>query len=107
MNDTKKHTVKENCEDCGGEGSWDSTPFPNYIDCESCDGKGEHDVVLTEFFVTETYVIKAKSLDEANDMVANNEFEHGINNYNSNVEPNKHENHIVVDNTIIETPNFR
>ena len=106
MNDTKKHTVKENCEDCGGEGSWDSTPFPNYIDCESCDGKGEHDVVLTEFFVTETYVIKARTIEEAQCRVLDNDV-NNVDNYSMNIEPNKHENHIVVNNTIIETPNFR
>ena len=84
----KEHTVKETCEECGGEGSWDSTPFPNYISCDSCDGKGEHDVILTEFSVTETYVIKAKSLDEANDMVANNDFKYGVDKHDYKLEPN-------------------
>jgi hypothetical protein len=84
----KEHIVQEDCDDCGGEGTWDSTPFPNYISCDSCDGQGHHDVVLTEFHVTETYVIKARSLDEANDMVARNEYEHGVDKYDSKVEPN-------------------
>ena len=80
--------IKQECEECGGEGSWDSTPFPNYIVCESCNGEGEHYVSLTEFHVTETYVIKAKTLSEAYDMVANNDFKHGVDNYNSEIQPN-------------------
>jgi uncharacterized OB-fold protein len=82
-----KHTIKEECEKCGGVGSWDSTPFPNYIDCEYCDGEGEVEVTLTEFVVVETYVIKARTIDEAQDMVDNDNFKYGVEDYTNNIEP--------------------
>lgn len=83
-----KHIIKEECEDCGGVGSWDSTPFPNYIACESCDGKGEHEVILTEFFVTETYVVKARTIDEAQTMVLDDNFQDGVDKYTMDIQPN-------------------
>ncbi len=70
-----KHIIKEECEDCGGVGSWDSTPFPNYIACESCDGEGEVEVTLTEFFVTEKYIVRAKTIDDVHEMIASDCFE--------------------------------
>jgi len=45
--------------------------------------------VLTEFAVTETYVVKAKTLDEAYEMVDNNDFQYeGIDKYNLTINPN-------------------
>jgi hypothetical protein len=82
-----KHIVKEVCEECGGVGSWDSTPFPNYYVCESCDGEGEVDVVLNEFFVTETYIVKARTIEEAQCKVLDNDVD-DVDNYSMNVEPN-------------------
>jgi len=43
---------------------------------------------LTEFFVTETYIIKARTQDEASDQVLDNEFEHGVRSHNISVQPN-------------------
>lgn len=83
-----KHTIKEECEKCGGVGSWDSTPFPNYIDCEYCDGEGEVEVTLTEFFVTETYVVRARTIDEAQDMIFDDNIQNGVSDYTMNIEPN-------------------
>jgi len=83
-----KHIIKEECEDCGGVGSWDSTPFPNYIDCEHCDGEGEVEVILTEFFVTETYVVRARTIDEAQDMIFDDNIQNGVTDYTMNIEPN-------------------
>jgi uncharacterized OB-fold protein len=82
-----KHIIKEDCEDCGGVGSWDSTPFPNYIACESCEGSGEQEVVLTEFVVVETYVIKARTIMEAQDMVDNDNFKYGVEDYTNDIQP--------------------
>jgi hypothetical protein len=33
--------MDKTCEDCGGQGSFDREPFPNYDICETCDGTGE------------------------------------------------------------------
>jgi len=45
--------------------------------------------VLTEFEVIERYVVKAKTLDEAYDMVDNNDFQYeGIDKYNLTINPN-------------------
>ena len=84
----EEHIVQEDCDDCGGEGSWDSSSFPNYYTCDSCNGQGHHDVVLTEFSVTETYTIKAKTLEEAEDMVMSNEFKYGVDNQDHKIKPN-------------------
>ena len=43
---------------------------------------------LTEFIVTETYYIKARTRDEAYQMVADNDFKYGINKHNVNIEVN-------------------
>ena len=43
---------------------------------------------LTEFVVTETYYIKARTRDEAYQMVADNDFKYGINKHNVNIEVN-------------------
>ena len=44
--------------------------------------------VLTEFVVTESYYIKARTREEAYQMVADNDFKYGINNHNVNIEVN-------------------
>lgn len=45
--------------------------------------------VLTEFVVTESYYIKARTRDEAYQMVADNDFKYdGIRNHNVNIEVN-------------------
>ena len=48
----------------------------------------EMEPVLTEFIVTETYVIKARTREEAYQMVADNDFKYGINKHNVNIEVN-------------------
>ena len=48
----------------------------------------EIEPVLTEFVVTETYYIKARTRDEAYQMVADNDFKYGINKHNVNIEVN-------------------
>ena len=49
----------------------------------------EYQGTLTEFVVTETYYIKARTRDEAYQMVADNDFKYdGINNHNVNIEVN-------------------
>lgn len=49
----------------------------------------EYQGTLTEFTVTETYAIKARTREEAYQMVADNDFKYdGINNHNVNIEPN-------------------
>lgn len=45
--------------------------------------------VLTEFEVIERYVVKARTLDEAHEMVDNNDFQYeGIDKYNLTINPN-------------------
>ncbi len=48
----------------------------------------EIEPVLTEFVVTESYYIKARTRDEAYQMVADNDFKYGINKHNVNIEVN-------------------
>lgn len=49
----------------------------------------EYEGTLTEFVVTETYYIKARTRDEAYQMVADNDFKYdGIRNHNVNIEVN-------------------
>lgn len=49
----------------------------------------EHQGTLTEFTVTETYVIKARTREEAYQMVADNDFiYYEVNNHNVKIEPN-------------------
>ncbi len=48
----------------------------------------ENEPVLTEFVVTETYYIKARTREEAYQMVADNDFKYGINKHNVNIEVN-------------------
>lgn len=48
----------------------------------------ENEPILTEFVVTETYVIKARTREEAYQMVADNDFKYGINKHNVNIEVN-------------------
>ena len=48
----------------------------------------ENEPVLTEFIVTETYYIKARTREEAYQMVADNDFKYGINKHNVNIEVN-------------------
>jgi|TARA_A100001011_G_scaffold396311_2_gene493824 hypothetical protein len=43
---------------------------------------------LTEFVVTESYYIKARTREEAYQMVADNDFKYGINKHNVNIEVN-------------------
>lgn len=43
---------------------------------------------LTEFFVTETYIIEARTQDEATDMVLEQEFDGGIRSHNIDIQPN-------------------
>jgi hypothetical protein len=44
--------------------------------------------VLTEFQVTETYTVKAVTLDQAAEMVSSNEFPNGIDKHNVKIKPN-------------------
>jgi DnaJ-class molecular chaperone len=30
----------EQCEACGGQGTWDAQTFPEYYTCSDCDGTG-------------------------------------------------------------------
>ena len=48
----------------------------------------ENEPILTEFIVTETYVIKARTREEAYQMVADNDFKYGIRKHNVNIEVN-------------------
>jgi hypothetical protein len=49
----------------------------------------EYQGTLTEFVVTETYYIKARTRDEAYQMVADNDFKYdGIRKHNVNIEVN-------------------
>ena len=48
----------------------------------------ENEPVLTEFIVTETYYIKARTRDEAYQMVADNDFKYGIQRHQVKIEPN-------------------
>ena len=48
----------------------------------------ENEPSLTEFVVTETYYIKARTSDEAYQMVADNDFKYGISKHNVNIEVN-------------------
>ena len=48
----------------------------------------ENEPSLTEFIVTETYYIKARTREEAYQMVADNDFKYGINKHNVNIEVN-------------------
>jgi len=49
----------------------------------------EIEPVLTEFVVTESYYIKARTRDEAYQMVADNDFQYdGIRKHNINIEVN-------------------
>ena len=43
---------------------------------------------LTEFVVTESYYIKARTREEAYQMVADNDFKYGIRKHNVNIEVN-------------------
>ena len=44
--------------------------------------------VLTEFQVTETYTVKAVTLDQAAEMVSSNEFPNGIDKHSVQIIPN-------------------
>ncbi len=44
--------------------------------------------VLTEFQVTETYTVKAVTLDQAAEMVSSNEFPNEIDKHNVQIKPN-------------------
>ena len=48
----------------------------------------EIEPVLTEFIVTESYYIKARTREEAYQMVADNDFKYGIRKHNVNIEVN-------------------
>ena len=51
--------------------------------------KREVDELLTEFIVTESYYIKARTREEAYQMVADNDFKYdGIRKHNINIEVN-------------------
>ena len=43
---------------------------------------------LTEFFVTETYVVRAVTSDQATDMILDNDIQNGVSNYSLNIQPN-------------------
>lgn len=44
---------------------------------------------LTEFFVTETYIVRAKTIDDAWDMVDSNDFDdQSMDRYNLDIQPN-------------------
>jgi hypothetical protein len=43
---------------------------------------------MTEFFVTETYIVQARTQDEATDMVLDNEFDDGIRSHSIDIQPN-------------------
>jgi len=84
-------TIKNvDCKHCGGQGSKDLLHSPNYeyLNCQYCDGSGEEEVVLTEFFVTETYTIRAQSEDDATDMVLDENIDGDISRYNLTITPN-------------------
>tara|TARA_R100001163_G_scaffold33968_1_gene26285 strand:- start:23619 stop:23816 length:198 start_codon:yes stop_codon:yes gene_type:complete len=45
MSDLRQDKVQEleyieQCEACGGQGTWDSQNFPDYFICEDCEGTG-------------------------------------------------------------------
>ena len=45
--------------------------------------------VLTEFFVTETYIIKAKTIDHANEMISENCFDaNSVRHLGIDIQPN-------------------
>ena len=48
----------------------------------------EIEPVLTEFVVAEGYYIKARTREEAYQMVADNDFKYGIRKHNVNIEVN-------------------
>lgn len=51
--------------------------------------KTKDEGTLTEFQVVEKYVVKAKTIDEAWEMVDNNDFKYeGIDKYNLDIQPN-------------------
>lgn len=51
--------------------------------------KTKDEGTLTEFQVVEKYIVKAKTIDEAWEMVDNNDFKYdGIDKYNLDIQPN-------------------
>ena len=52
------------------------------------DTHAENEPSLTEFVVTETYTIQAKTRDEAIRMVTENDFQYGIKNHKMKMEVN-------------------
>lgn len=49
----------------------------------------QQEPVLTEFFVTETYIVKAKTIDHANNMISENCFdEDSVEHLGIDIEPN-------------------
>ena len=48
----------------------------------------EQEPTLTEFVVTETYVVRARTREEAQQMVEDNDFKYGINRHEVHIEVN-------------------
>jgi len=85
----KEYIVKEDCPECNGQGSWDLSRGYEYKNCESCEGSGDVEVTLTEFFVTEKYIVKAKTVDDVDEMIAADCFDGNfIKMVNIKIQPN-------------------
>ena len=48
----------------------------------------EQEPMLTEFVVTETYVVRARTREEVQQMVEDNDFKYGINRHEVHIEVN-------------------
>ena len=48
----------------------------------------EQEPMLTEFVVTETYVVRARTQEEVQQMVEDNDFKYGINRHEVHIEVN-------------------
>ena len=48
----------------------------------------EQEPTLTEFVVTETYVVRARTREEVQQMVEDNDFKYGINRHEVHIEVN-------------------
>ena len=51
-------------------------------------GTKEQEPTLTEFVVTETYVVRARTREEVQQMVEDNDFKYGINRHEVHIEVN-------------------
>lgn len=46
----EENQIDDQCEHCGGHGTWDLEPFPEYGICEYCDGTGIDESKLERTF---------------------------------------------------------